>query len=106
MFAHPSLREGFGLAALEASACGLPTLVVDHPDNASSEFVHPDLVLPLDPKSFANMLRSLLEDEELWLKQSTYSLESAASHDFGWIVNRLEDTYRGLIASHARTGDF
>jgi glycosyltransferase involved in cell wall biosynthesis len=101
---QPSLREGFGLAALEASACGLPTLVVDHPENASTEFVHPDLILPLDPEAFANKIRALLEDGELWLKQSTYSRESAGLYDFGWIMNRLERTYRGLSASLPRTG--
>ena len=101
---QPSLREGFGLAALEASACALPTLVVDHPDNASTEFVHPDLILPLDPEAFANKIRALLEDGELWLKQSTYSRESAGLYDFGWIMNRLERTYRGLSASLPRTG--
>lgn len=97
VFALPSHREGFGLAALEASACGLPTVVVDHPDNATKEFVHPDLVVPSEPSALAEKIRALLEDEELWMKHSTYSRESAESHDLGWITNRLETMYRLLM---------
>lgn len=34
VFVMPSSREGFGIAALEANACGLPVVTVDHRMNA------------------------------------------------------------------------
>lgn len=35
----PSIREGFGLAVAEASAWGVPVVVVAHPDNAAVDLV-------------------------------------------------------------------
>jgi len=35
VFVFPSTREGFGLIVLEANACNLPVIVVDHKNNAS-----------------------------------------------------------------------
>jgi glycosyltransferase involved in cell wall biosynthesis len=36
---HPSRREGYGLVVVEASALGVPTILVAHPDNAAVELV-------------------------------------------------------------------
>ncbi len=36
---HPSRREGYGLVVVEAAALGVPTVLVDHPDNAAVELV-------------------------------------------------------------------
>ena len=35
----PSRREGYGLVVIEASARGVPTVVVEGPDNAATELV-------------------------------------------------------------------
>ncbi len=35
----PSRREGYGMVVVEAAACGVPSIVVDGPDNAAVELV-------------------------------------------------------------------
>lgn len=35
----PSQREGFGIVALEANACGIPVLTLNHPENAARHLV-------------------------------------------------------------------
>ena len=63
----PSLAEGFGLAAAEASACGVPVIAAD----ASSlpEIVRHEetglLVSPNDPENLAKAITRLLDDPEL-----------------------------------------
>jgi glycosyltransferase involved in cell wall biosynthesis len=37
----PTRREGFGLAAVEAMACGIPVITTDHPDNFARLLVTP-----------------------------------------------------------------
>jgi glycosyltransferase involved in cell wall biosynthesis len=41
LFVLPTRREGFGLAALEAMACGTPVITTNHPDNFARLLVMP-----------------------------------------------------------------
>jgi glycosyltransferase involved in cell wall biosynthesis len=39
VFILPSTREGFGIVVIEANACGIPVIMIDHKDNAARDLI-------------------------------------------------------------------
>lgn len=58
----PSTREGFGMVALEARACGIPVVTADHPGNAIRDLVSIGgvRVIPLISEHFAMAIQDTL----------------------------------------------
>ncbi|HEY7272787.1 MAG TPA: glycosyltransferase family 4 protein [Actinoplanes sp.] len=64
VLALPSVREGFGMVALEANACGIPVITVDHPGNAATELVdhgHTGWVVPPTATALAEAIEEALD---------------------------------------------
>ena len=61
----PSLREGFGMAVVEAAAAGTPAVVCEAPDNAAAELVEPgvngELAADSSPEAIAAAVLVVLE---------------------------------------------
>lgn len=89
----PSRREGFGMVVVEANACGVPVVVVDHSMNAAKDLVTPGkngFIADISEESLADEItRGINSKEELKDKCKDFA------KDFDWdkIVDQLEIAY-------------
>ena len=76
IFAHPSVREGLGLASLEAMASGLPLItsnvqgVPDYVENGITGY----MCDPKDVNTFAENMKKLVYNKELRCKISSTNI--------------------------------
>ncbi|MDI6718733.1 MAG: glycosyltransferase family 4 protein [Methanomicrobiales archaeon] len=98
VFVLPSTREGFGMSALEAMACGLPVVTVDHPQNAARMLVdgRNGLLSSLSPEDLGEKIRMAL-DAPAAVRAACR--ETAQKYDWDAIVGKLESVYNGIAAA-------
>ena len=104
VFVFPSLKEGLGVALLEAMACGLPVVatcaggVIDIVENNRSGL----LVSPRDPVSLANAIASLANDAT-WRSQLGSAARTRVSENFSMdaMTKKTIDLYRACLVRRA-----
>ncbi len=91
IFISPSTREGFGMAALEANACGIPVVTVNHDMNAVMDLIGKDTGLICQPEegAFSLAILSLLGQSI----NKERCIEAAREYDWDAVCNRAERVY-------------
>jgi len=94
VFASPSSREGFGLAALEANACGLPIVTTNHKMNAVSDLVTKETGIVCKPsdEALAEAIKQILKEGEGMRRPCR---ELARRYDWEEVCDRAEMVYDG-----------
>ena len=102
--AFPSVKEGWGLVAMEALACGLPILTSDLP--VFREYLRSEenalLVDPLNEAAIAAGMLRLAEDEEIRRRLAAAGPRTAQKFSWDATARAHVDCYRGWLAEQRR----
>ncbi len=105
IFFMPSTREGFGIAAVEAMASGLPVVASDVPgigDVVGRDGSCGTLVNPNSPAEMAEALSNLINNQDSARKMGLCGLERASLFNIESTINEYLRLYRKVLDERNR----
>ena len=97
VFILPSTREGFGIVVIEANACGIPVITIDHKDNAAGDLIEEGrngFICRLDEEEVSKIIIRILKNSS-GLKMKKACMDLAKKYDWDNIVDKIEEVYSG-----------
>ena len=108
VFVIPSIQEGgASIVTLEANACSLPVIAVDHPLGIDKRLIlsgKTGFFVELTLDAIAEKIRLLLSDEKLRVQMKANAIEFAQNYDWKKIVGETEKVYAEICGSARKTG--
>lgn len=97
VFVLPSIREGFGIVVIEANACGLPVVVVDHEMNAATDLVVDGVNGIKSGLEVDEMADNIIKSLDNSGKCREKCIELSRKYDWNKIVDTLEKVYNDTV---------
>ena len=95
VFILPSVREGFGMVVIEANACGIPVITINHKDNAARELImegENGYTCFLDEQEIAHRVLKVI-NKEIDVQTKNNCIDLVKKYDWIKLIDRIEDVY-------------
>jgi len=96
VFVSLSAREGFGLAVLEAIACGIPVLTTSAPDNLAQHLVarySRGAICEPTPEAVTAAIHDLVIDDDPRIREECDADSWVAEYDWSAMADRIRKAY-------------
>lgn len=102
VFVSPSAREGFGLAVLEAIACGIPVLTTSAPDNLAQHLVarySRGRVCEPTAEAISAAIHDLVTETDLRTQEECDTDSWVAEYAWSAMADRMQATYLRQVSA-------